>query len=198
LIELPATGDGDTLAVLVSGDGGWAGIDRSVAEVLAGDGISVVGLDSLRYFWHARTPEGAARDLGRVIEHYASAWHRDRILLIGYSRGADVLPFMLNRLDAVQRKHIALLALIGSEQTTEFEFRLSDWLPGEREARHKVLPEVDAIKETRVLCIYGADEVHSICPQLDRRRFEVLRLPGGHHLNGDYKRLAESIARAAR
>lgn len=31
LVELPAGGDGDTLAILLTGDGGWAGIDRDLA-----------------------------------------------------------------------------------------------------------------------------------------------------------------------
>ena len=104
----------------------------------------------------------------------------------------------LNRLDATAHQRIALLALIGGERTTDFEFRLSDWLPGSREARYQVLPEVNAIRNTRLLCVYGTDEVHSLCPDLDARRFEVLQLPGGHHFAGDYKRLAENIVKAAR
>src|SRR5262249_51182676 len=51
---------GDTFAVLLSGDGGWAGIDKEVASRLAAHGIPVAGVDSLRYFWAPRTPEGLA------------------------------------------------------------------------------------------------------------------------------------------
>src|SRR5665213_3679516 len=45
LVEVPATGTGndDVFAVLLSGDGGWAGIDRKVAQSLAERGIPVVG-----------------------------------------------------------------------------------------------------------------------------------------------------------
>jgi len=42
--------------------------------------------------------EATARDLARVIEHYTRTWNKPRVLLIGYSQGADVLPFLVNRL----------------------------------------------------------------------------------------------------
>src|SRR5437899_2266308 len=99
LIEVPATkGASDTLVVFVSGDGGWAKIDKSMSKVLAENGMPVVGLNALQYFWTKRTPDSAARDLQWVLEHYLAAWKKDRVLFVGYSRGADVLPFMINRL----------------------------------------------------------------------------------------------------
>ena len=63
LIDVPATrGSSDTLVVFVSGDGGWAKIDKAVSGVLANEGMPVVGLNALQYFWTKRTPEiGVAR-----------------------------------------------------------------------------------------------------------------------------------------
>src|ERR1700733_8386245 len=106
LVEVPSTGTGndDVFAVLLSGDGGWAGIDKNVARSLAERGIPVVGWDTLRYFWTARTPAGLARDLDRTLAYYAVAWQRPHVLLIGYSQGADVLPFAVNRLPQASRR----------------------------------------------------------------------------------------------
>ena len=99
LVEVRARGTpASMLAVMFSGDGGWASIDRDVGEQLASRGIDVVGLNSLRYFWTRRTPDGAAADLVRILRHYLAAWHARRIVLLGYSRGADVLPFLASRL----------------------------------------------------------------------------------------------------
>src|ERR1700733_6948809 len=71
LVEVPqikaGAGNADVFAVLLSGDGGWAGIDKQVARSLAQRGIPVVGWDSLRYFWSPRTPAGLARDLDRTV-----------------------------------------------------------------------------------------------------------------------------------
>ncbi|RNF27906.1 hypothetical protein NM04_26050, partial [Massilia aurea] len=88
LTAVPATAGAtpathELFAVLLSGDGGWAGLDQDVAAALAARGIPVVGFDSLRYFWRARTPETAARDLARVVRGYGAAWRRPRVLLIG-------------------------------------------------------------------------------------------------------------------
>src|ERR1700730_8093183 len=107
LVEMPATrGASDTLVVFVSGDGGSAAIGREVSKVLAGNGRPVVGLNALQYFWTRRTPETASRDLQRVVEHYLAHWNKSRILLVGYSRGADVLPAMISRLPAATQAKV--------------------------------------------------------------------------------------------
>src|SRR5436309_4433059 len=114
VVEVPAThGTSDTLVVLVSGDGGWAAIDKSISRVLADNGMPVVGLNALQYFWTRRTPESASRDLQAILERYFARWKKQRVLFIGYSRGADVLPFMIARLPAELRAKTRLLALLG-------------------------------------------------------------------------------------
>ena len=50
LVELPAKGGNGQLAIVISGDGGWRDLDKTIAEALQRDGVSVVGIDSLRYF----------------------------------------------------------------------------------------------------------------------------------------------------
>ena len=62
MIEVPAAPGAtatDSFAIVMSGDGGWAGLDKDVAQALSAHGIPVVGLDSLRYFWSPRTPEAS-------------------------------------------------------------------------------------------------------------------------------------------
>ena len=101
VIEVPARAGApptDLLAIILSGDGGWAGLDKEVAQALAEHGIPVAGLDSLRYFWSARTPQRLAGDIDRMIRYYLEHFGKQRVLLIGYSQGADVLPFAVNRL----------------------------------------------------------------------------------------------------
>ena len=95
----PAT-PGPLLAVLLTGDGGWAAGDKSMAQALAQRGVAVAGLNSARYVERARTPDEAAGDLARIMRHFLGAWHRQRVVLIGYSRGADLIPFMVSRLPA--------------------------------------------------------------------------------------------------
>ena len=74
IVEVEATAGtpgSDSFAVLISGDGGWAGIDKEVAGLLADRGVPTAGVDSLRYFWTARTPAGLAQDIDRIVRYYA-------------------------------------------------------------------------------------------------------------------------------
>ena len=196
LVEVPATvPSNDTLVVMVSGDGGWAGLDRELAKALAARGYSIVGLNSLQYFWNRRTPDGAGADLARILNHYLQAWNKHQVLLIGYSRGADVLPFMANRLPTELRQQVQLIALLGLGRTVDFEFHLTDWLP-DTSGHHNdlpIYPQVQKLRGLHVLCIYGDNELHSLCRQLNPKTFQVLGLKGGHHFDGDYAGLATTI-----
>jgi type IV secretory pathway VirJ component len=186
----------DSFAIIMSGDGGWAGLDQDVAAALSAKGIPVVGLDSLRYFWTARTPEGLAADTDRMIRYYLAHFGKQRVLLIGYSQGADVLPFAVNRLPAAARAHVALAAVMGMSDHALFEFHLSSWI-SDSKSGPATLPEITRISGVPVLCIYGADESDSLCPQLDPKKFIIVRLKGGHHFDGDYANLARQILAAA-
>jgi type IV secretory pathway VirJ component len=187
----------DTFAIMLSGDGGWAGLDKDVAGALAANGIPVVGLDSLRYFWSARSPEGLAADLDRMIGYYLTQLGKQRVVLIGYSQGADVLPFAVNRLKLEVRSHVALVAIMGMSEHALFEFHVASWI-SDNNSGPATLPEVDKINGVPVLCIYGEDESDSLCPKLDPHKFSIVKLKGGHHFDGNYEGLARTILASAR
>ncbi|WP_240756102.1 virulence factor family protein [Pandoraea sp. XY-2] len=197
IVEVPATGKPaanmtDTFAILMSGDGGWAGLDRDVAGALSAHGIPVVGVDSLRYFWSARTPASGALDIDRLMRFYQTRWNKKRVILIGYSQGADVLPFMVNRLSPVARERVALLVLMGLGQKADFEFRMTNWVMSSQNGL-PIRPEVERLPDGMAMCIYGADEDDSNCPGLDPKRVQVVKMPGGHHFDGNYTGLADVI-----
>jgi len=191
IVEVPAAQPGKRFAVLLSGDGGWAGIDKSLGSALAARGVPVAGFDSLRYFWSARTPDELAADLDRVIRHYAAHWGRSEVLLVGYSQGADVLPFALRRLPPATRASVRLTALLGPGQKASFEFHLSNWIgPG---GDRPIAPEALQLAATDTLCVYGVDEKDSLCPELAPDHARAVPLAGGHHFGGDYDALAGII-----
>jgi len=187
----PATGS-DAFAIIMSGDGGWAGLDQDVAGALSTQGIPVVGLDSLRYYWTARTPAGLAADTDRLIRYYLAHFNKRRVMLIGYSQGADVLPFAVNRLSPDTRSRLALTAVMGMSEHALFEFHLTNWVSDDNSGL-ATLPEINRITGVPVLCIYGEDENDSLCPKLDPKKFTVVKLKGGHHFDGDYAGLARQI-----
>lgn len=197
LVEVPATGTGndDVFAVFLSGDGGWAGVDKDVAHALAGHGIPVVGWDTLRYFWTARTPQGLAHDLQRTMVYYAASWNRHRVLLIGYSQGADVLPFAVNRLPQAARRMILTTTLLGLGRNAAFEFHLADWV-GPSDGL-PILPEYQRMSHATTLCVFGSGDKDSLCADLPAGSPGVIELSGGHHFDGDYDGLARVVLKFA-
>jgi type IV secretory pathway VirJ component len=195
IVEVPATTSaGDTLAVLVSGDGGWAGIDEAVAAVLADHGVAVVGIDSLRYFWKERTPQSTAADVDRILRHYLAAWNKKSAVLIGYSQGADILPFVVNRLPPHMRARVRLTALLSLGVRAVFEFHLSNWLSGaDEDETLAIAPELQRMAGMRVLCVYSDDGDESACTDAASSTLRAVNLPGGHHFGGDYDRVAALI-----
>jgi type IV secretory pathway VirJ component len=191
-----AAAPSDAFAIIMSGDGGWAGLDQDIAAALSARGVPVVGLDSLRYYWTARTPQGVAADTDRMIRYYLSHFGKKRVLLIGYSQGADVLPFAVNRLPPATKAQVALTAILGMSEHALFEFHVSSWISDDNSGP-ATLPEVNRLTGMPVLCIYGEDEDDSLCPKLDPLKFKVVKVKGGHHFDGNYAGLASEILNAA-
>jgi type IV secretory pathway VirJ component len=114
------------------------------------------------------------------------------VLLIGYSQGADVLPFAVRRLPAETASRISRTALIAPSTSASFEFRLGNWLGGDDDGL-PTLPETVGFEAAKTLCLYGSDEDDSLCPQIPAGRVDAQVLPGGHHFDGDYGALAQRI-----
>ena len=195
LIEQAAThGAADLpIALLLTGDGGWAGLDRGMAAELGARGLPVVGFSTLRYYWKARTPEESARDIARVITHYLDLWKRQRVLLIGYSFGANVLPFIVNRLSPEVRARIAGVGLLGLDANTSFEIKVTGWLPGSSVGELPVRPEIEKMTGLKALCLYGRGEQHDPCAALAGPTLRAVEIGAGHHFSGAYAQLADAV-----
>ena len=194
LIELPAPRASTMLAIVVSGDGGWHDLDQTIARNLQNAGVAVVGIDSLRYFWRKKSPEQTAHDIDRVIRSYTARWHASSVALIGYSFGADVLPFVYNRLPMRVRERVALISLLGFASAADFEIKVTGWLglPPSAAALPEP-PEIEKVPPALVQCFYGEDETDTMCPEVTKLAMTVVRTKGGHHFGGDYQYLAHVI-----
>ena len=200
LVVVDPVGDtADYFAVIISGDGGWASIDRQIGNALADRGVPVAGLSSLKYFWTRRTPDEASADLGHIIAYFQTVWKKKQVVLIGYSRGADVLPFMANRLPANLLDDVRLIALLGPETFVDFKLHVLDLVSTSKHREDlPVLPEVEKLKGKPMLCFYGADETESLCSKVDTSYVKIVQLPGGHHFGNDYAPITNAILEAVR
>ena len=195
LTEVPAQKPGDDrLLVMLSGDGGWAALDRGVSAMFAAQGIGTVGLDSQRYFWKPRTPAETAAAVAGIIEWYTQHWNKGRVILFGYSFGADVLPFIVNRLPPTLLARIDRVVFAGLGPSAVFEFHLTNWLGDTPKGGLPVADEIRRMPPVKSICIYGADEGStSTCPGLKNTPVMLRELPGDHHFDDDYARIAEAV-----
>lgn len=195
LVEVPARDRrSKVIAILYSGDGGWRDLDRSLASVLSAKGMSVVGVDVLRYYWRTRQPDSAARDLVRIVHSYKRRWGGEKVVLIGFSFGANVIPFIVNRLPADVRSDIKLITLLSPERTTAFEVSPAGWVGKASDATIPIEPELKSLSTIRLQCVYGEDEAQdSLCTLPAAAGLELVRKPGGHHFDHNYDELADSI-----
>jgi type IV secretory pathway VirJ component len=198
LIAVPAKGEAkDAFAVILTGDGGWSGLDKEVASALSDRGVGCVGWNSLKYYWTKRTPESASGDLARILRHTLAGLADARVMLVGYSLGADVVSFLAARLPDDLKSRIASVTMIAPSPSVAFEFHLSNWLGGSQPDALPTLPEVEKLAGMKLLCLYGNEEKDSLCNALPAGLAEVDSLPGGHHFAGDYQAVAARILKTA-
>jgi type IV secretory pathway VirJ component len=200
LIEVkPVDPAGNALAIVISGDGGWGITDRGIANALAQKGILAVGWNSLHYFWNAKTPEKAAQDLERVLRGYLAARRLENAVIVGYSLGADVAPFMISRLPGELQSKIRAVVLLGPSPMVDFEFHLTDWLMSrQRSTSLPVRPEIAKLDKMRIFCIYGKGDSDAICGSMNLSNVTSIEIAGGHRIGREYQPVVDVILKAIR
>lgn len=195
VVELPVPDSGnDVLAMILSGDGGWADLDRDFGKFFQQRGIATLGFDCLKYFWKPRHPAEAASDLETILTYYLKAWGKKRVVLMGYSFGASWLPLLVNRLPVELQDQISLVVLLAPGSYTNIEIKVGDWIHDTRRPGALDVTEAAAALRRPLLCIYGMKEKDdSICPQLEGKNRRIMPVPGGHHFNHNYAPIEETI-----
>ncbi|MEO7083247.1 MAG: AcvB/VirJ family lysyl-phosphatidylglycerol hydrolase [Gemmatimonadaceae bacterium] len=195
LVELRAKGKSETLAIVLSGDGGWADIDKQIGKELAERGIDVVGFDDHEYLMKGRRDANStASDVERVASHFMRAWNDDRLVIVGYSRGAAFAPFVATRLSADVRSHLSLIAMLGLPEHVSFVAHFSDlWTTRTNPSDTPILPELERLRGTNMLCVYGTKEDESLCKSVDSTLVFPVSREGAHHFDGDYKSITTLI-----
>lgn len=186
----------DAMAIILSGDGGWRDIDASIGKLMQADGVPVVGIDSLRYFWSPRTPQQAAKDLATVIRQYRASWSVRNVILIGYSFGADVLPATYLELPQAERSHIRLVSLLGLSSNADWQITVSGWLGSHGSDATPTLPVAARMPGSVIQCVNGIEVDNAACAALGRLGADVFITKGGHHFGGEYRKVENAILAA--
>jgi type IV secretory pathway VirJ component len=182
------------VALLISGDGGWYSFEQSISDNLAGIGIPTIGLDSKKYFWKRRTPEQAAQDIAMALNYYSKVWGRDQFILIGYSLGAEIVPFIVNRLPPEMKLKILSSVLLSPDLTTDFEIHISNMLGmGNRQNTYNVTDEIKSMQPVPTLIIFGNGEKTDVPDLLNGKGPAIRKIPGDHHYKFDVPLIVKTM-----
>jgi len=182
------------IALLISGDGGWYSFEQSIADNLSGDGIPTIGLDSKKYFWKRRTPEQTADDIAISLKYYSKEWGKDQFILIGYSLGAEIVPFIINRLPQDMKSKIISSVLLSPDISTDFEVHISNMLGmGNRQNTYNVADEIKAMQPVPTLIIFGSGEKTEVPDLLNGKGATIKKIPGDHHYKFDIPLIVKTI-----
>lgn len=180
------------LIFYISGDGGFNKFSTSFIQTLNKEGFAVIGLDAKKYFWDKKDPADAGKAIESAINQYNQQWKRTNIILIGYSFGADVAPFILTRFSTALYARVSHLVLLSPSLRTDFEIHVLQMLGWGKDAGESVPAEINKITRP-VLIITGDDEKEFPFTSLTLKNKEVVKLPGGHHYDGDVEGLCHEI-----
>lgn len=179
---------GETMVLYLTGDGGWNTFSQKLADQYATTGIPVVVLNSSKYFWKKRTPEQSAQDIAALLYKYIKDLKKKSILLCGYSFGADVMPFIYNRLPTDLKEKVSRIQLLSPSAYTDFEIHISYLFVSKK---YDVATEVKKINKP-VICYYGEKESDQPLKGLAMRNFRAIILKGDHHYENSFPEIVDT------
>jgi type IV secretory pathway VirJ component len=200
----------DVMVVVYSGDGGWSDLDEGLGKAMVDLGVPVLGISSFKYFWRPRPAEIAGPELDAAVAKYQAIWHKRRVLLIGFSFGADVVPSILANVTPATRASIAQIVLLSPSRDVNFEIEMEDymvanWFTTKMRVftqwlnpipHYPAIPPLAALNGAPpVACYYGKEQQdESLCTDAGLPRWVVVHpMPGTHHFDANYPALAERL-----
>jgi len=182
------------LFFMISGDGGWTSFDQSLAEALAKKGIPVVGLDAQKYFWNKKTPDLVAAELGKVMSQYMEQLGKEEVVLLGFSFGASIVPFIASRLSPELKPQLSAVLSMSPDTSADFEIHIADMLNfGGSKGKYNVLAEMSKLKSITVMNFFGKAEGTRTANQFIKQGLKVQILPGDHHYANDFEGLSKTL-----
>jgi len=165
----------------ITGDGGMVRFDLKMLKEYQNSGFSYIGLNSIKYFMPGKTPEKVAEDLIPVIKQYSEQWNKRTLMLVGFSFGAEIIPFLYNRLPPEMRQEMKLVVLLTPAKTSQFRIRFRDMIGIDKKKEpYNVVDETSKIKSTKVLAIYGKEEKPGLKGIAKQPNLKILLIKGGH------------------
>jgi type IV secretory pathway VirJ component len=170
------------LMFYITGDGGWTGFSDAFLQSINKAGYPVLALNARKYFWKKKTPASTAAELSQLINKYMVQWKRDSVVLVGYSFGADVMPFIYNYTGEPFTKKVKHIVLMLPYTSTDFEIHLTEMMGIATHDAYSVVDEVNKLTRP-ILFIVGTEKGQFPVHSLTNKNYAVVTEGGGHHFD---------------
>jgi type IV secretory pathway VirJ component len=177
----------------ISGDGGLNSFSTGLCTTLNKAGYSLAAVNAKTYFWEKRTPEQTARVITSYLEKKFAGRNNRQLVLAGYSFGADVLPFIINKLPESMKKKLVCVMLLSPSASTDFEIHLSDMLGIGKKRSMNVMAEINRMGNYKTVTIFGSDEHGFPVKSIKLPNYVNEKLSGGHHYEGNINEVVNAM-----
>ena len=179
---------------MISGDGGWTRFDNEMCQNLAKKGFAVVALDAQKYFWNPRTPMEASSEISRSAQYYMQLWNKKDFILMGFSFGASLVPFVTEYLSEPMQQSLKGMYSLSPDLKADFEIHLGDMLGfGNQKDTYNVTGQMIKMKRFNPVCIFGEDETVEVRSKFGEAGIKIITVPGNHHYNNDAIKITDVI-----
>lgn len=185
--------DNTPLVLYISGDGGLNSFTTGFCDQLHGAGYGVMALNAKAYFSNKKTAEETTRDITVLLRNQFGRRKNQQLLLIGYSFGADVMPFIVNRLPDDVKTRLLHTLLISPSTSTDFETHWGDMLGISKKRSMDVVAEINRMQLIPVVSFFGSDEKDFPVKSISLKNYKNEWLSGGHHYDGDPAELVNQM-----
>jgi len=180
------------LVFYISGDGGYTSFSEGVCATINKAGYMVASLNSKSYFDDKKTPRQTTDDFVNYLNDQFNKRKDQQFILIGYSFGADITPFVVNLFpDSIKKKLISVI-LLSPSTSTDFETHVWDKLGLKKKRSMDVVAEVNKLGTMKTAIILGNDDDFPI-NSIKLKNYVHELLPGGHHYEGNTDEVAKTI-----
>jgi len=111
---------------------------------------------------------------------------------LGYSFGADVMPFVANELPEDLRAKLRLVVLLSPDDYADFEFHFASWFNKTSSQQFPVMPEIMKMSP-ETLVIYGKEESNRPAAALHHSSLQVALVEGDHHYHNEHTPIREVV-----
>lgn len=181
----------------ISGDAGFNTFTKGFGTHLHALGYDVFALDTKAYFWNKKTPEQASLDIERYINQQLEGRKNQQVILLGFSFGADVTPFIYNRFTNDLKGKIQKIFIMGPSKSNDFQIHLDEYFGVEPKGSLQVIPEINEMGTVPVMVILSDFEfAHFPYKEITLGgNYQMKHIPGNHHYGNNTQMLASFIKR---